>query len=143
MSSRTGSGSSARCSSYDDKAMAHPRWASLPRRAKAFRAAHVSWGIAALSSLAYIWMCALTRRRDRYLRAAIAFLLVQGVALLVGRGNCPLGPYQRRLGDPVPMFELALPPRAARAAIPVLAIVAVAGMVAAILRPPRRRRRTS
>ena len=43
-------------------------------------------------------------------------------------------PVQRRLGDPVPMFELLLPPRAAKAAVPVLAAVAALGLGLA-LRP--------
>ena len=50
------------------------------------------------------------------------------MALVIGRGNCPLGPLQSRAGDPVPLFELVLPPRAAKAAIPILAAVAVAGL---------------
>jgi hypothetical protein len=41
-------------------------------------------------------------------------------------------PVQRRLGDPVPMFELVLPPRAAKAAVPVLAGVAIAGALLAL-----------
>lgn len=114
-----------------------PRWESLPLRARAFRVAHVAWGIVALSALARIWTCAVTRRRGRLLWASVAFLLTQGGALLAGRGDCPFGPFQRRLGDPVPMFELALPPRAAKAAIPILFVVTVAGMVAVVLRPPR------
>jgi hypothetical protein len=65
----------------------------------------------------------------------MALLLAQGAALAVGRGNCPLGPFQRRLGDPVPMFELVLPPRAAKAAIPILLVVAATGIVAVLLRP--------
>jgi hypothetical protein len=113
---------------------AQPEWKSLPRGARAFRIAHIAWGAVAMSALGYIWMCAIVRRRDRYLWAAIAFLLVQGVALVVGRGNCPFGPFQRRLGDPVPMFELVLPPRAAKAAIPVLLVVTIAGMVAVVTR---------
>ena len=112
-----------------------PRWRSLPRRARAFRVAHVAWGAVAMGALSYIWMCAVVGRRDRFLWASVAFLLVQGVALLIGRGNCPFGPFQRSLGDPVPMFELVLPPRAAKAAIPMLALVTVAGMIAVIVRP--------
>src|SRR5688500_1914133 len=78
-----------------------PAWRSLPRRAKAFRLAHITWGGFALSGLGYIWACAMVRRRDRYLWASITFLLVQGLALVIGRGDCPFGPFQRRLGDPV------------------------------------------
>jgi len=68
----------------------------------------------------------------------MAFLSIEGVALVVGRGNCPFGTLQRRLGDPVPLFELVLPPRAAKAAIPVLTFVTVAGIAAAVFRRPRR-----
>jgi hypothetical protein len=49
-----------------------------------------------------------------------------------------MGPFQRRLGDPVPLFELVLPPRAAKAAVPVLAAFAVAGIGAVIIRPAQR-----
>jgi hypothetical protein len=114
-------------------------WASLPLGAKAFRVAHVVWGVVAMGALANIWSKAITRRRGRVLWASAAFLVVQGVALLIGRGNCPFGPFQRRLGDPVPMFELILPPRAAKAAIPILAVVSIAGLVALAVRPARAR----
>ncbi len=120
-----------------EPARTQPEWKSLPRGAKAFRITHIAWGAVAMSALGYIWMCAIVQRRDRYVLAAIAFLLVQGVALVVGRGNCPFGPFQRRLGDPVPMFELVLPPRAAKAAIPVLLVVTIAGMVAVVTRTTR------
>lgn len=115
-----------------------PSWRSLPRRAKTFRIAHVAWGIVALLALVYIWAAAIVRHRDRLLKASIAVLLVQGMALLLGRGNCPCGPIQRCLGDPVPMFELVLPPRTAKAAIPVLLLAAIAAMVVVIVRPPPR-----
>jgi hypothetical protein len=116
----------------------HPSWRSLPRRAIGFRIAHVAWGLVELGALAQVWRCALARRRDRYLWASVTLLLVQGAGLVIGRGNCPFGPVQRQLGDPVPMFELVLPPRAAKAAIPLLFAVAVAGMAAVLVRPPSR-----
>jgi hypothetical protein len=103
-----------------------------------FRIAHIAWGIVELGALAHVWGSALLRRRDRYLWVSMALLLAQGAALVVGRGNCPFGPFQRQLGDPVPMFELMLPPRAAKAAIPALFGIAVAGMAAVLVRPPSR-----
>jgi hypothetical protein len=36
----------------------------------------------------------------------------------------------------VPFFELVLPPRAAKAAVPVLAVVSIAGIAGLILRRP-------
>ena len=76
----------------------------------------------------------LVLRRDRtegsILPASLGFLAIEGIALGIGRGDCPLGPFQRDLGDPVPFFELVLPPRAAKAAIPVLVIVSGLGIAA-------------
>jgi hypothetical protein len=66
----------------------------------------------------------------------VAFLLVEGGALVLGRGNCPVGPLQAEWGDPVPFFELVLRPGAAKAAVPVLAIVSVAGIAALVVRRP-------
>jgi hypothetical protein len=87
-----------------------------------------------MSALGYVWLAAAKRRRDRWLGLSGALLLAEGGALVVGRGNCPFGPFQRSLGDPVPLFELVLPPRAAKAAIPVLAVVTFAGFAALVMR---------
>ena len=43
---------------------------------------------------------------------------------------------QAEWGDPVPFFELVLPRRAAKAAIPILTFVSLAGIAALILRHP-------
>ena len=109
-------------------------WSDLGGRARAFRVAHGVWSVAQLASLAYIWTCAITGRRDRYLVGAIAFLAVEGGALVVGHGDCPMGPRQAAWGDPVPFFELVLPPRAAKAAVPILATISVSGIGAVIAR---------
>ncbi len=63
---------------------------------------------------------------------------MEGVGLLVGGGDCPMGPIQAKLGDSVPFFELVLPPRAAKAAVPILAALSIAGFIAVALRPPIR-----
>jgi len=117
----------------------HPvSWATLSRPAKAYRVFHATWSVAGLASLGYIWVCAARRRRNRLLGASIAFLSVEGVGLMIGGGDCPMGPFQEQLGDPVPFFELVLPPRAAKAAVPILAAASLAGFLAVAVRPPRR-----
>jgi hypothetical protein len=113
-----------------------PRPAPLGGTARAFRAAHTVVAIVELVCLAEVWRSALSRRRGAAFRVATAVLVAEGAGLVLGRGNCPLGPLQRRLGDPVPLFELVLPPRAAKAAVPVLAAVAIGGIGAALARPP-------
>jgi hypothetical protein len=113
-------------------------WAGLGGPAKAYRVFHAAWSVAGLASLGYIWFCAATRRRDRRLGASVAFLTIEGVGLMIGGGDCPMGPLQEKLGDSVPFFELVLPPRAAKAAVPILAFASVAGIVAVAMRRPNR-----
>ncbi len=113
-------------------------WATLSRPAKAYRVFHAAWSVAGLASLGYIWACAARRQRDRRLWASGAFLSIEGLGLIVGGGDCPMGPLQERLGDQVPFFELVLPPRAAKAAVPILAGASVAGFIAVALRRPIR-----
>ncbi len=115
-------------------------WAALGRPARACRVFHAAYSVVGLASLGYIWAAAAARRRDRRLWASMAFLSLEGAGLLVGGGDCPMGPLQARLGDPVPFFELVLPPRAARAAVPILAAASVAGFIAVALRRPVRGR---
>lgn len=108
----------------------------LGRAAKGFRLVHTMIALVDLAGLGYIWICALRRRRDRLLRIAVAAVLVEGAALVIGRGNCPLGPLQRRLGDPIPLFELVLPSRAAKAAVPTLAALSLIGIALVAALPP-------
>jgi hypothetical protein len=100
-------------------------WSQLGARARLFRIAHGAWGAFSLAGLGYLAWSAATRRRDKIAFASAGLLGAEGVALVIGRGDCPFAPFQASLGDPVPMFEWVLPPRAAKAAIPFLTVVAV------------------
>jgi hypothetical protein len=104
--------------------------------ARGVRAAHVGYAAVQVASIGGVWRAAATGRRHRLLGAAVALVLAEGVALAYGRGHCPLGPVQERLGDPVPLFELFMPPAPARAAIPVLAAVTAAGLATIAVRWP-------
>jgi hypothetical protein len=111
-------------------------WAQLGVRARVWRLLHASWSVAQLGCLGYMWACIVRGRRDRRLWASVAFLSAEGAALVVGHGDCPVGPRQAAWGDPVPFFELVLPPRAAKAAIPILAGVSIAAIVGLMIGPP-------
>lgn len=89
-----------------------------------------------MASLGYIWSSVVRRRRDPWVWASAAFVLAEGGAVLVGRGNCPMAPKQEAWGDPVPFFELILPPRVAKAAFPVLAVASLAGIAGLAAREP-------
>ena len=115
-------------------------WASLPPKAKAFRVVHAVYSVFGLSAMGYLWLCVVTGRRDRWLAASIGFLLMEGAGLIVGRGNCPMGPLQEEWGDPVPFFELVAPPRVAKAAVPFFAGTSVLALALLVLRGARRSR---
>jgi hypothetical protein len=93
-----------------------------------WRTAHGLIAVAFLGSIGYVWWCALAGRRGRWLRPALGALVGEGVLVVANGGNCPLGPLGDRIGDPVPLFELVLSPRAARRAVPTLGAVTALGV---------------
>jgi hypothetical protein len=101
----------------------------LSRAALAFRVFHAAIALEQLLAIGYVWWCALSGRRGRLLRIAAASLIGEGVLIAANRGDCPLGPLQERLGDPVPLFELVLSPRAAKRAVPTLGALAAGGLL--------------
>jgi len=113
-----------------------PDGRSLSLAARLLRAAHTLITAGFLTAIGYVWWCALTGRRDRRLTVAVAALAAEGACVAVNHGDCPLGPLQDRLGDPVPLFELVLSPTAAKRAVPVLGAVAGTGILAVALRRP-------
>ena len=107
----------------------------LSPTALAFRTLHTLIAAGFLCAIAYVWWCALSGRRDRLLRVAVVALAGEGAVVAANHGDCPLGPLQNRLDDPVPLFELVLSPRAAKRAVPVLGGVAAAGIALLARRP--------
>jgi hypothetical protein len=73
--------------------------------ARAFRGLHGLIAVVFLLAIVYVWWCALTGRRERWLRAAVAALVIEGVLVTANREDCPLGGLQDRLGDPLPLFR--------------------------------------
>lgn len=102
--------------------------AHLPPVVIAWRAGHGAIAIAFVASIAYVWWCALTGRRGPLLRAAITGLIGEGGFVAANHGDCPLGGLGERIGDPVPLFELVLPPRFARRAVPALGAFTALGL---------------
>jgi hypothetical protein len=101
----------------------------LSRSALTFRWFHGLVAAGFLLAIAYVWFCALTGRRDRLLGYTVAALVTEGVCVEANHGDCPLGPLQDRLHDPVPLFELVLrSPGAAKRAVPVLGGIAGLGI---------------
>lgn len=93
-----------------------------------WRTAHGLIALGFLGSIGYVWRCALTGQRGRWLQPAVGALIGEGILVVTNGGDCPLGPLGVRLGDPVPLFELVLPPRAARLAVPALGMLTALGV---------------
>ena len=93
----------------------------------AWRSMHGLIAAGFLASIGYVWWCALTGRRGRLLRPAIAALAGEGILVVTKGGDCPLGPLGDRIGDQVPLFELVLSP-VARRAVPTLGAVSALGI---------------
>jgi len=108
----------------------------LSPAAVAFRLAHAAIAVVFLLAIGYVWFCALTGRRGPVLRVAVTSLVGEGALVAANHGDCPLGGLQERLGDPIPLFELVLTRDRARRAVPVLGVVAAAGIVL-LARPGR------
>lgn len=108
----------------------------LSKAALAWRAIHTVIAATFLGAIVVVWWCALTGRRGPLLRPAVAALAGEGALVLANGGDCPLGGVQQRAGDPVPLFELVLSPRAARLAVPVLGFMTAAGLAVLAARGP-------
>jgi hypothetical protein len=100
----------------------------LSPAALALRVLHAAITLGMLAAIAHVWHCAVTGRRDPALKLAVVAIAGESAMVVANGGNCPLGALQERAGDPVPLFELVLPPRAAKAAVPVLGAIAIAGI---------------
>lgn len=99
------------------------------RAVLASRVGHGLISLLFLCCIAAVYLGAWRGKADAVTIAALAALCVEGVLVALSGGNCPLGPVLRKLGDETPFFELFLPPRAAKLAVPVLAAVSVLGAV--------------
>jgi hypothetical protein len=66
---------------------------------------------------------------------SIVSLLLEGfVVYILNGGDCPLIHVQKRVNDPKPFFELFLPKRLARLAIPIFSVITGIGIFLLLIR---------
>jgi len=80
-----------------------------------------------LSCLGYVYYCGVTDTRSIWLVLSVIALAGEGAVVALNGGDCPLGFVHQRVGDEKAFFELFLPKRAAKLAVPFLAAVTVVG----------------
>jgi hypothetical protein len=83
-----------------------------------------------LACLMYLYYAAFARHYDPLLLVALVSLAAEGFVVFVfNRGDCPLIHIQRKVGDDKPFFELLMPKRLAKIALPVFAVLTLLGVV--------------
>jgi hypothetical protein len=81
-----------------------------------------------LTCIGLVYHAGVTGRRLPAARVAAVALVVEGAVVSANGGDCPLGGVHRRYGDERAFFELLLPKRAAKLAVPVLGGIAALGI---------------
>jgi hypothetical protein len=86
--------------------------------------------------LAYLCYVAITKQvHDALFVISVLSLAVEGfLVFALNSGDCPLIHVQRRIGDDMPFFELFLPRKLAKAAIPIFAGLTMIVVIAILLR---------
>jgi hypothetical protein len=78
------------------------------------RIVHGLIAAALIASVGAIYYAVVTETHGTWLYTALAALLLEGIVVMLNKGNCPSGHVSRRYGDSKPFFELFLPPRIAK-----------------------------
>ena len=86
-----------------------------------------------ITSILLLFYFALTDTFVIWTYFAAGALILEGIAVLLNRGNCPLTPWHRHFGDEKGFFNLILPDKWTPYASPVLAVIAAIGFVLLII----------
>ena len=97
------------------------------------RAIHSLLATILISSIMLLFYFALTDTFVVWTYLAVGALILEGVAVLINRGNCPLTPWHRKFGDEKGFFNLILPASWTPHASPVLSVIAAIGFVLLII----------
>ena len=93
------------------------------------RIVHAGFALLFIACIIFIYYCAITRLASPWLYPATIILLIEGIAVGLNKGDCPLGPIHLRYGDDKGFFGLFLPARILPYVIPGLAVIAAVGFL--------------
>jgi hypothetical protein len=86
-----------------------------------------------LTCIGYIYYSGITGDITAFSYLAIAAIIVEGIVVGLNKGICPLGTIHHKYGDDKTFFELFLPKKAAKLAIPVLGTISLLGSLLILL----------
>ena len=99
------------------------------------RVIHGLFALYFIFCLVYLYYAAIFSRIDEFLFIALISLGMEGLAVFVlNKGDCPLIHIQRKIGDDTPFFNLILPDKYAKQAIPFFVKIAWVGIGLLVLR---------
>ncbi len=99
------------------------------------RIIHGLFALYFLFCLAYLYYASIFSQINIILLIAVISLGLEGfVVFILNKGDCPLIHIQRRIGDNTPFFNLILPAKLAKQAVPILTKLALAGFMILIMR---------
>ena len=99
------------------------------------RTIHGLFALLFIACIFYIYYSAFLKQFNFFSGLAILSLTIEGILVfLLNNGHCPLAPLQWKLGDSTPFFNLFLPERYARLAVPFFAAITFLGIFILIYR---------
>ena len=88
--------------------------ANNPRMIAAVRSIHTLVALVMFASVAVVYYSAISQTYGVLLYLASGALLIEGAAITLNNGDCPLSYLQRKYGDDKAFFELFLPKHIAK-----------------------------
>lgn len=82
-----------------------------------------------LTCIIYIYYAGITNQKTTLAYIAVAFIFIEGLVVSLNKGVCPMGPLHKMFGDQKTFFELFLPKKVAKKAVPFLGIIAAIGVL--------------
>ena len=99
------------------------------------RVIHGLFALYFILCLIYLYYAAIFSKVDILLLIAVVSLSIEGILVFVlNKGDCPLIHIQRRIGDDIPFFQLFLPAKLAKQAVPALAKITWIGVFLLLIR---------
>jgi len=80
-----------------------------PRIIVVVRSIHTLVALVMIASMAVVYYSAISKTYNVLLYLASGALLIEGIAITLNKGDCPLSYLQRKYGDDKTFFELFLP----------------------------------
>jgi len=98
------------------------------------RSIHALLAMFFILCLAYIYYCGIGGKVSSLAWAAVGVMIVEGLAIWLNGGLCPLTSLQHKLGDDKGFFDLFLPPKLLPHVVPFFVATTTVGVILLLIR---------